>query len=84
MPASTLIPRSTSGPAPTGDGALEPLRAVHTPDFPDLLRRLGASLLVTVLPGRRWPELPNEDELLENSFVVPHEALADVPAALRA
>src|SRR5262249_14482606 len=40
---------------------------------------------VTVLPGRRWPELINDDEtLLENSFVVPDAVLADVPAALRA
>ncbi len=39
---------------------------------------------VTVLPGRRYPELINDDEkLLENSFVVPDAALADVPAALR-
>jgi uncharacterized protein (TIGR03032 family) len=40
---------------------------------------------VTVLPGRRWPELINDDDTrLENSFVVPDKALADVPAALRA
>ena len=40
---------------------------------------------VTVLPGRCWPELINDDDvLLENSFVVPDAALADVPAALRA
>jgi uncharacterized protein (TIGR03032 family) len=40
---------------------------------------------VTVLRGRSWPELINDDEsLLENSFVVPDAALADVPAALRA
>jgi hypothetical protein len=39
---------------------------------------------VRVLPGRRWPELINDDEnLLENSFVVPDAALVDVPAALR-
>jgi uncharacterized protein (TIGR03032 family) len=39
---------------------------------------------VTVLPGRRWPELINDDDArLENSFVVPDAALADVPAALR-
>jgi uncharacterized protein (TIGR03032 family) len=39
---------------------------------------------VTVLPGRRYPELINNDEkLLENSFVVPDAALADVPASLR-
>jgi uncharacterized protein (TIGR03032 family) len=40
---------------------------------------------VTVLPDRRWPELINDDEaVLENSFVVPDAALADVPASLRA
>jgi hypothetical protein len=40
---------------------------------------------VTVLPGRRYPELINDDEkLLENSFKVPDAALADVSlAALR-
>ena len=39
---------------------------------------------MTVLPGRRYPELINDDEtLLENSFVVPDAALADVPASLR-
>ena len=37
---------------------------------------------VTVLPGRRYPDLINDDEkLLENSFVVPDAALADVSAA---
>jgi hypothetical protein len=40
---------------------------------------------VTVLPGRRYPDLINDDEkLLENSFTVPDSALADVPAPLRA
>jgi len=39
---------------------------------------------VQVLPGRRYPELINDDtKLLENSFVVPDAALVDVPAALR-
>jgi hypothetical protein len=39
---------------------------------------------VTVLPGRRYPELINDDEaLLENSFVVPDAALADVSPAVR-
>ncbi len=39
---------------------------------------------VTVLPGRRYPDLINDDEtLLQNSFVVPDAALADVSAALR-
>ena len=40
---------------------------------------------MTVLPGRRYPKLLSDDEkLLENSFVVPDVALADVPASLRA
>ncbi len=40
---------------------------------------------VTVLPRKRYPDLINDDEkLLENSFVVPDAALADVPASLRA
>jgi uncharacterized protein (TIGR03032 family) len=39
---------------------------------------------VTVLPGRRFPDLINDDEkLLENSFTVPDAALADVSPALR-
>jgi hypothetical protein len=39
---------------------------------------------VTVLPGKRYPELINDDKkLLENSFTVPDAALADVPAALQ-
>jgi uncharacterized protein (TIGR03032 family) len=39
---------------------------------------------VTVLAGRRYPELINDDEkLLQNSFVVPDAALVDVPATLR-
>jgi uncharacterized protein (TIGR03032 family) len=40
---------------------------------------------VTVLPGRRYPELINDDEkLLENSFVVPTEWLGQVAATVRA
>ena len=40
---------------------------------------------LAVLPGLRYPDLINDDaKLLENSFVVPDAALADVSAALRA
>ena len=39
---------------------------------------------VTVLTGRRYPDLINDDEkLLENSFVVPDAALADLSPAVR-
>ena len=40
---------------------------------------------VTVLLGKRYPDLINDDEKLpENSFTVPDAAPADVPASLRA
>jgi uncharacterized protein (TIGR03032 family) len=40
---------------------------------------------VTVLPGRRYPELINDDEkLLESSFVVPTECLDEVAETVRA
>jgi hypothetical protein len=40
--------------------------------------------VVIVRPGRRYPDLINDDDtLLENSFVVPAVAPADVPASLR-
>jgi uncharacterized protein (TIGR03032 family) len=40
---------------------------------------------VAVLPGRRYPNLINDDEaLLENSFVVPTESLDDVAPTVRA
>ena len=39
---------------------------------------------VTVLHGRKYPDLINEDDtLLQNSFVVPDAALADVAASVR-
>ena len=40
---------------------------------------------VTLLPGKRDPDLINDDEtLLESSFVVPTEWLGEVAAAVRA
>jgi len=40
---------------------------------------------VQVLPGKRYPDLINEDKsLMENSFVLPDAALLDVPGAVRA
>ena len=40
---------------------------------------------MTVLPGKRYPDLVNDDEkLLQNSFTVPGAALVDVPASLLA
>ena len=40
---------------------------------------------MAVLPGRRFPDLINDDEkLLESSFVVPTECLGEVAATVRA
>ncbi len=40
---------------------------------------------VQVLPGKQYPELINDDKtLMENSFVLPDEALQDVPDSVRA
>jgi uncharacterized protein (TIGR03032 family) len=49
--------------------------------FEDALQEIFA---VQVLPQARFPELVNEDrEILASSYVVPDEALADVPEELR-
>jgi hypothetical protein len=72
------------------------LRAAHAPNFFALPRQFGTSLLVTtyqasnltvlavtVLPGRRYPDLINDNEtLLESSFVVPTECLGEVAATV--
>ena len=46
---TTLTTPADSAPAPSLNGTADPgpLRAAHTPNFPPLLRQLGASLLVT-------------------------------------
>ncbi len=71
-------PRSSTPGAPAVPPA-DPgaLRAAHTPNFPALLRQLGASLL-----PRRVPDLINDDEkLLESSFVVATVCLGEVAAS---
>jgi len=81
-----------SAPAsPTPDTALPkteapaPLRAAHTPNFPALLRQLGASLVVTTYQAGKLVLVCDEgDSSSENSFTVPDAALADVSASLRA
>jgi hypothetical protein len=44
---------------------------------------LGASLLVTTYQAGKLVMVREEGTTLENSFVVPDAALADVPASLR-
>ena len=66
MPTATLMPRSTSSLDPTG--APEPLRAVHTTNFPGLLRRLGASLLVTTYQAGKLVLVRDEGDHLNTHF----------------
>jgi uncharacterized protein (TIGR03032 family) len=45
-----------------------PLRAVHTPNFPALLRQLGASLLVTTYQGGKLVLVRDEGDHLNTHF----------------
>jgi hypothetical protein len=53
MASSVLTPPSKTSFEPPAAKAPEPLRAVHTTNFPSLLRQLGASLLVTTYQAGR-------------------------------
>jgi uncharacterized protein (TIGR03032 family) len=46
----------------------EPVRAVHTPNFPGLLRRLGASLLATTYQAGRLVMVRGEGDHLNTHF----------------
>ena len=57
-------------------------QAVALLRFEDAVQEVFA---VQLLPGKRYPDLINDDKsLMENSFVLPDEALVDVPDAIRA
>ena len=58
-----------------------PLRAVHTPNFPGLLRQLGASLLVTTYQAGKLVMVRDEGDHLNTHF---RTFQAPVPAARRA
>ena len=68
MPTSTLIPRTTSSPDPGEAGVPEPRRAVHTTNFPGLLRRLGASLLVTTYQAGKLVMVRDDGDHLNTHF----------------
>src|SRR5271165_2110 len=48
----------------------EPLRAVHTPNFPALLRQLGSSLLVTTYQAGKLVMVRDEGDHLNTHFRV--------------
>jgi uncharacterized protein (TIGR03032 family) len=64
MPSQT---DRTESPPAAGDGT-EPLRAVHTANFPALLRRLGASLLVTTYQAGKLVMVRDEGDHLNAHF----------------
>jgi len=59
---------TTGPPAPAETSAAMPLRAVHTPNFPALLRQLGASLLVTTSQAGKLVLVCDEGDHLNTHF----------------
>lgn len=58
----------TSHPRPPVADDPGPLRAAHTPDFPALLRELGASLLVTTYQAGKLVLVREEGDHLNSHF----------------
>src|SRR4051795_12978902 len=58
----------TLDPSCSGTEAPAPLRAAHTPDFPALLRQLGASLLVTTYQAGKLVLVRDEGDRLNTHF----------------
>jgi uncharacterized protein (TIGR03032 family) len=61
-------PEPAPGLAPAEADDPRPLRAVHTPDFPALLRQLGASLLVTTYQAGKLVVVRDEGDRLNTHF----------------
>ena len=59
---------ATGRSAPAEAGAAPSLRAVHTPNFPGLLLRLGASLLVTTYQAGKLVLVRDEGDRLNTHF----------------
>jgi hypothetical protein len=68
MSATALIPESTSIPDSAEAEAPQPLRAVHTANFPGLVRRLGASLLMTTYQAGKLVMVRDEGDHLNTHF----------------
>jgi len=67
---TTLTTTADSVPSPSLNGATEsaPLRAAHTPNFPALLRQLGASLLVTTYQAGKLVMVRDEGDHLNTHY----------------
>src|SRR4051794_8800775 len=55
-------------PCPTQTADPAPLRAAHTPNFPALLRQLGASLLVTTYQAGKLVVVRDEGDHLNTHY----------------
>src|SRR3954451_3157067 len=86
MTVNTAPASSAPAPSPNGTADPEPLRAVHTANFPGLLRQLAASLLVTTYQAGKLVMVRDEGGQLNThyrSFQAPMGlALADGGARL--
>src|SRR4051794_23447834 len=70
MTTQTAPPKPIPNPGRPGAEDSAPLRAVHTPNFPALLRYLGASLLVTTYQAGKLVIVRDEGEQLNTHFRV--------------
>jgi uncharacterized protein (TIGR03032 family) len=68
MTTAVSPPESAPDLAPTKVDDPTPLRAVHTPNFPALLRQLGASLLVTTYQAGKLVMVRDEGDDLNTHF----------------
>src|SRR5438876_12120311 len=68
MTTAVSPPEPALGLAPTKVDDPAPLRAVHTPNFPALLRQLGASLLVTTYQAGKLVMVRDEGDHLNTHF----------------
>jgi hypothetical protein len=85
MTTAVSPPEPVLDPEPPKTEDPAPLRAVHTPNFPSLLRQLGASLLVTTYQAGKLVLIRDEGNHINphfRGFQAPM-GMADVPAALR-
>jgi hypothetical protein len=69
---TTLTTLADSAPAPALNGTADPgpLLAPHTPNFPALLRQLGASLLVTTCQAGKMVMVRDEGDDLNTHYRV--------------
>src|SRR5262249_45162855 len=77
MTTSVLAPESTTKPDVPRAEAPEPLRAVHSQGFPELLRELGISLLVTTYQAGKLVIVRDPER--ESEHPLPHLPAAHGP-----